>query len=43
VSLGPVDDTLTRETRQVRVGVYASVRVFASDSKSREHMSPCSP
>jgi hypothetical protein len=26
VTLGPVDDTLTRETRRVRVGVYAIVR-----------------
>jgi hypothetical protein len=43
VSLGPVDDTLTRETRPVRVGVCASVCAFASDPKSREHISPCSP
>jgi hypothetical protein len=37
VSLGPVDDTLTRETRRVRVGVTPS------DPKIREHISPCSP
>jgi hypothetical protein len=43
VSLRPVDDTLTRETRRVRVGVYASVSVFASDPKSWRHKSRCTP
>jgi hypothetical protein len=42
-TLGPVDDTLTRETCRVRIGVYASVCVFVSDLKSRESISPCSP
>jgi hypothetical protein len=38
VSLGLDNVTLTRETCRVRVGVYASVCVFATEPKSREHM-----
>jgi hypothetical protein len=40
VSLGPVNDALTRETRRVRVVVHTSVCAFSSDHKSRFQVEP---